>query len=190
MSSVQRVAPAGGLHAAPGPAAGGGGGLPRAHGPGHPHPHHHLAPHQVRVTHHRVLLTAHSRVRVSVAAVPPVTVSRPTLTFASLTGTDTLQVGCYLVLSGAELSDYSSSPPAAPRLPGRHPHRGQPRAGPRGHLRQHPGQQSNEIREPQHNYCCVQGVPHCVQKTVQLPLSLVIKPCPPIKDADFKVEYC
>ena len=93
MSSVQRVAPAGGLHAAPGPAAGGGGGLPRAHGPGHPHPHHHLAPHQVSVTHHRVLLTAHSRVRVSVAAVPPVTVSRPTLTFASLTGTDTLQVG-------------------------------------------------------------------------------------------------
>ena len=46
-----------------------------------------------RVTHHRVLLTAHSRVRVSVAAVPPVTVSRPTLTFPSLTGTDTLQVG-------------------------------------------------------------------------------------------------
>ena len=33
-------------------------------------------------------------------------------------------------------------------------------------------------------------MPHCVQKTVQLPLSLVIKPCPPIKDADFKVEYC
>ena len=66
-----------------------------------------------RVTHHRVLLTAHSRVRVSVAAVPPVTVSRPTLTFASLTGTDTLQVGCYLVLSGAELSDYNSSPPCS-----------------------------------------------------------------------------
>ena len=37
-------------------------------------------------------LTAHSRVRVSVAAVPPVTVSRPTLTFASLTGTHTTQV--------------------------------------------------------------------------------------------------
>ena len=37
-------------------------------------------------------------------------------------------------------------------------------------------------------YLTQQGVPHCAQKQVQLPLSLVIKPCPPIKDADFKVH--
>ena len=36
-------------------------------------------------------------------------------------------------------------------------------------------------------YINTQGVPNCVKKTVTLPLSLVIKPCPPIKDADFKV---
>ena len=36
-------------------------------------------------------------------------------------------------------------------------------------------------------YLTQQGVPHSIHKTVQLPLSLVIKPCPPIKDADFKV---
>ena len=31
------------------------------------------------------------------------------------------------------------------------------------------------------------GVPHSQLETLNLPLSLVIKPCPPIKDADFKV---
>ena len=31
------------------------------------------------------------------------------------------------------------------------------------------------------------GVPHSLHQTVNLPLSLVIKPCPPVKDADFKV---
>ena len=36
-------------------------------------------------------------------------------------------------------------------------------------------------------YLTQQGVPHCLHRTLTLPLSLVIKPCPPIKDADFKV---
>ena len=36
-------------------------------------------------------------------------------------------------------------------------------------------------------YLTQQGVPHCLHKILSLPLSLVIKPCPPIKDADFKV---
>ena len=36
-------------------------------------------------------------------------------------------------------------------------------------------------------YLTQQGVPHCLHRTLSLPLSLVIKPCPPIKDADFKV---
>jgi len=31
------------------------------------------------------------------------------------------------------------------------------------------------------------GVPHSLHHSVNLPLSLVIKPCPPVKDADFKV---
>ena len=30
-------------------------------------------------------------------------------------------------------------------------------------------------------------MPHSIHQTVNLPLSLVIKPCPPVKDADFKV---
>ena len=30
-------------------------------------------------------------------------------------------------------------------------------------------------------------VPHSLHHSVNLPLSLVIKPCPPVKDADFKV---
>ena len=36
-------------------------------------------------------------------------------------------------------------------------------------------------------YMSADGVPHSLHQSVQLPLSLVIKPCPPIKDADFKV---
>ena len=36
-------------------------------------------------------------------------------------------------------------------------------------------------------YMSAEGVPHSLHQSVQLPLSLVIKPCPPIKDADFKV---
>ena len=32
-----------------------------------------------------------------------------------------------------------------------------------------------------------EGVPHSLHATAPLPLSLVIKPCPPVKDADFKV---
>ena len=36
-------------------------------------------------------------------------------------------------------------------------------------------------------YMLPDGVPQSFQQTVHLPLSLVIKPCPPIKDADFKV---
>ena len=36
-------------------------------------------------------------------------------------------------------------------------------------------------------YMSADGVPYSLHQSVQLPLSLVIKPCPPIKDADFKV---
>ena len=36
-------------------------------------------------------------------------------------------------------------------------------------------------------YMSADGVPYSLHQSVQLPLSLVIKPCPPIKNADFKV---
>ena len=89
-----------------------------------------------------------TKVRVNVTVVSPIAVSRPAVSFTSLTSSDTVQLHAYLtdshIVSSLQLGVVAT-------------------------------------------YITHQGVPHCLQKSVQLPLSLVIKPCPPIKDADFKV---
>lgn len=89
-----------------------------------------------------------TKVRVNVSVVSPIAVSKPAVSFTSLTSSDTVQLHAYLtdshIVSSLQLGVVVT-------------------------------------------YITHQGVPHCVQKSVQLPLSLAIKPCPPIKDADFKV---